>query len=87
MKWFSRRPKARKVDYGLAWCDCGAQVAADYKNRRWDCSDILLGQAPEKGQPGSMRHSDVFPFAFWSIKLDRSGKAPVRSEPRNQESQ
>lgn len=79
-----RRSKPRTLAYGLAWCDCGAPMAQDDANRRWDCSDILLGVAVEKDQPGSLRHSDVMPYAFWKVRPDRSGKAPVRRAPRNQ---
>ncbi len=79
---FRRRKKA--LSYGLAWCDCGAQMAQDNKNRRWDCSDILLGIAVPSGEPGALMHSDVMPYVFWKVRSDRSGKSPVRREPRSQ---
>jgi len=74
------------LDYGSAWCDCGAQIADDRANRRWDCSDILLGRAVEKGQPGTLRHSNTYPapYAFWKVPIDDSGMAPTRRKPRNQ---
>jgi hypothetical protein len=59
-------------------------MAQDDANRRWDCSDILSGVAVPKGEPGSMTHSDVMPYAFWKVRPSRSGKEPVRAEPKRQ---
>jgi hypothetical protein len=36
----------------------------------WDCSDILTGRAIPAGQDGSVQHSDVMPFAFYSVKSE-----------------
>lgn len=83
MKWPWRKPKVKPLVYGLHWCDCGAPVAQDNKNRMWDCSDILSGVAIPKGQPGSMMHSDGFPYIFWEIRVARPNIA-VRRPPRNQ---
>jgi len=80
--WPKKRP--RRLEYVLSWCDCGAQMACDGENRRADCSDIMLGIAIPSGEPGALRHSDVMPFAFWKLRMDCSGKAPVRRDPMNQ---
>lgn len=64
-----------------ARCQCGAGLAyapSDPGDPRlpfkgpsaWDCSDILTGRAVPKGQPGSVTHSDRFPFAFYEIKAE-----------------
>lgn len=41
----------------------------------WDCSAILLGEAVEKGQPGSVEHTAVLPFAFYEIKSENQPSA------------
>lgn len=41
----------------------------------WDCSAILLGTAIEKGQPGSVRHTDRLPFAFYEVKSENQPSA------------
>jgi hypothetical protein len=50
-----------------AKCDCGARLARDDANQRWDCSDILLGIAIPKGRKNSKPHSGVFSYAFYKI--------------------
>lgn len=72
--------KDKKLVYSAySRCDCGAGLAYDQRdvnsNGRggaWDCSDILTGRAVRSGLPGSVTHSDRFPFAFWSIQSERS---------------
>lgn len=78
-----RHRSDRSLSYGLAWCDCGAQMVQDDANRQWICSDIVLGTAIPSGQPGALRHS-AMPYAHWRVRPSRTGKEPVRSEPRNQ---
>lgn len=67
-----RQPLAKRLKYAqYSKCPCGALLAydmADEVTRAWDCSDILLGKAIHKGQPGSKTHTDLLPFAFWSVK-------------------
>jgi len=36
--------------------------------KAWDCSDILLGLAIPKGEPGAAQHDDLYPFIFYEIK-------------------
>jgi hypothetical protein len=59
---FKKKPKP--LAYILDWCDCGAQMACDDKNRQADCSDILLGVAVPKGEPGALTHSGAMPYVF-----------------------
>lgn len=62
-----------------ARCCCGAGLA--YINNchmikgaehAWDCSDILINRAIAKEQEGFLRHTDLYPFAFWKIKSEKS---------------
>ena len=47
-------------------CKCGAGLARDDKNKRWDCSAILLGTAIPMGHEGSVQHDDV-PDQSWIL--------------------
>jgi hypothetical protein len=71
-----------------ARCDCGAGLAYPKKVKEndkshepfvyasyWDCSDILTGRAIPKGEKGSVKHSDRFPFSFYSIKSENQPSA------------
>jgi hypothetical protein len=55
-------------------CECGAGLAYDKRSDDpkgyWDCSDILLGKATPKGQPGSKLHTDKLPFVFYEVKSE-----------------
>lgn len=73
-----------------ARCQCGAGLAYAPKDpgdprlpfkgpSAWDCSDILTGRAVEKGQPGSVQHSDIYPFAFYEIKSEDQPSAEGRT--------
>lgn len=60
-----------------ARCCCGAGLAyvkgchkIKGADTAWDCSDILMNRAIEKGKEGSQKHSDLYPFAFWDIKSE-----------------
>lgn len=78
-----RRKKPKHMQFILGWCDCGAPMALDDANRRADCADILRGSAIPKGEPGSLRHSDVLPYAFYKLRK-AVPNVEVRREPRNQ---
>lgn len=74
--------KLRETDLvysATARCCCGAGLAyishchiIKGADTAWDCSDILMNRAKQKEQEGSMRHSDLYPFAFWDIKSEKS---------------
>lgn len=49
-------------------CPCGALLAYKYGTQEWDCSDILLGKAIPKDQPGSKKHTVPLPFAFYKVR-------------------
>ncbi len=71
--WNLRRKSIEKrlVYSAYSYCDCGAPHAYDPAGERWwDCSDILLDKAIAKGEPGSLKHSDVMPFVFWDLKSE-----------------
>ena len=80
--------KSKDLRYALSSrCQCGALLAyrpsdkkAGWQPREWDCSDILLGRAAEKGKPGSVQHSDVYPFIFWKIKEAPRGWVPEEDQ-------
>lgn len=36
-------------------------------NGYWDCSDILLGRAKTKEEPGHVQHTGRMPFIFWEV--------------------
>lgn len=69
--WRLRRHE-RRLTYCHKRCPCGALYAYDPARKprpeAWDCSDIILGLAVPKGQPGSVTHDDTMPFIFWSVK-------------------
>lgn len=61
-------------------CPCGAGLAYDPADKggvhgAWDCSDILLGKATPKDEPGSVQHTGRLPFAFYEIKSDTQPSA------------
>lgn len=58
-------------------CPCGAGLAyvPSSKDQSWDCSDILLGRAATKGQPGSKTHTGKLPFAFYEIVSEEQPSA------------
>lgn len=67
-----------------ARCSCGAGLAYAPSERgtgvckgpsAWDCSDILTGRAIPSGQPGSVKHDEPAPFAFYEIKSERQPSA------------
>lgn len=53
-------------------CSCGVGLAylPGSSDKCWDCSDILLGRAIPKGQPGSVMHTAQLPFVFYEIKSE-----------------
>ena len=55
-----------------ATCLCGARLAYRRGDDAWDCSDILLGKATPSGEPGAVKHSDIFPFVFWKIAAEKA---------------
>lgn len=75
----------RLVFAASARCDCGAGLAYDPAHEDpgsvfkgpsyWDCSAIILGTAIPSGQPGAVKHSDRFPFAFYEIKSENQPSA------------
>lgn len=82
------KPLAERLVYAaVARCPCGAGLAYDPagevggedgpfpRPNAWDCSSILLGTAALKGQPGSVQHTGVLPFAFYEIKSERQPSA------------
>lgn len=65
--------KEKQLVYAsIARCQCGAGLAyvPGSSMNYWDCSHILTGKAIPAGQPGSCRHTDRLPFAFWEIKSE-----------------
>ena len=63
-------------------CPCGAGLAYDPKGPSgvihggwWDCSDILLGRAIPRGEPGWRMHEDRLPFVFYEIKSEQCVQA------------
>lgn len=83
LSWKQKRLEKRLV-YTYTRCPCGALYAYDPKTvskgdiddrkgsngayKAWDCSDIILGMATPKDEPGSKKHDDVYPFIFWNLK-------------------
>jgi len=67
----TRRTKVKEKDltYCYTRCLCGALYAYRGEDKAWDCSDILLGLAPESGAPGATKHNDTMPFIFWKVKV------------------
>jgi hypothetical protein len=56
-----------------ARCDCGVGLAYPKGigiRGSWFCSDILLGRALPKSNPGSKGHIDELPFSFYEIKSE-----------------
>ena len=69
----NRKIKAKHLVYAAtARCQCGAGLAylPGSGARAWDCSAILLDEAIPKDQEGSVRHDDIYPFAFYEIKSE-----------------
>lgn len=67
-----------------ARCCCGAGLAYAPTDKgtgpfkgpsQWDCSDILTGRAIPSGQPGSVKHDEPAPFAFYEIKSENQPSA------------
>lgn len=78
----------RLVYAASARCPCGAGLAYDpagevggdddsphHRPNAWDCSAILLGTAIPKGEPGSVQHTGLLPFAFYEIKSENQPSA------------
>lgn len=72
--WLARRRllrRERRLVYCYKRCPCGALYAYEPGAGgfgAWDCSDILLGLAIPKGEPGFVTHDDTMPFVFWKVK-------------------
>lgn len=77
---FRRRALSPALIYAAtARCKCGAGLAYRNGDTAWDCSDILRGVAIPSGQPGSVMHSDRFPFVFYEIKGENQPSAEGRT--------
>lgn len=73
----------------FARCSCGAGMAyvkgSDPWQGYWDCSDILLGRAIPKGQPGAVEHTAKLPFIFWEITSELQPSANgMTTRPRKE---
>lgn len=67
--------RERRLVYCYYRCHCGALFAYDPGQRprptAWDCSAVILGDAPAAGQ----KHDAVMPFVFWKVKEAPTGWA------------
>ena len=68
-----------------ARCPCGAGLAHPTgcgSRHYWDCSDILMGLAILKDEPGSVQHTGQLPFTFYEIKSEAQPSAGGRTTRR-----
>lgn len=83
----SKSIEKRLVFAAYTRCPCGAGMAYDPtkfpKQSYWDCSDIILGKAVPKGQPGWVTHEGQLPFAFYEIKSEDQPSANGATTRRN----
>ena len=70
--------KKKLVYAAYSRCHCGAGLAYEVSmgpDGYWDCSDILLGKAIPKGEPGWQTHTAKLPFVFWEVKCENQPSA------------
>jgi hypothetical protein len=69
---------SRLIYAAYSRCPCGAGLAHREgvgPDGYWDCSDILLGKAVPKGEPGSVQHTAQLPFVFYEVKSENQPSA------------